>query len=50
MELHVATLEDIRAGRVTDVYFERTQRILEAKVVNKRVRAEFIAKIGVVEE
>lgn len=44
MALHVASLEDIRAGRVTDVYFERTRRILEAKGIEKRVRAEFVAK------
>jgi nicotinate phosphoribosyltransferase len=44
MALHVASLEDIRAGRVTDVYFERTRRILEARGVEKRVRAEFVAK------
>lgn len=44
MALHIASLEDIRAGRVTDVYFERTRRILEAKGIEKRVRAEFVAK------
>lgn len=44
MGLHVANLEDIRAGRVTDVYFERTRSILRAKGVEKRVRAEFVAK------
>ncbi len=44
MPLHVATLDDIRSGRVTDVYFERTREILEAKGIRKRVRAEFVAK------
>ncbi len=36
--------EDILEGRITDVYFERTLRILEARGVNPIVRAEFIAK------
>ena len=44
MSLHVASLEDIRSGRVTDVYFDRTRQILEAKRIRKRVRAEFVAK------
>nr|MDA8389028.1 nicotinate phosphoribosyltransferase [Nitrospiraceae bacterium] len=35
---------DVLAGRVTDVYFERTLRILRAKGVNPLVKAEFIAK------
>jgi nicotinate phosphoribosyltransferase len=38
--LHIATPEQIRAGRVTDVYFERTQKILEAKGVDKHVVLE----------
>lgn len=44
MPLHIATLDDIRAGRVTDVYFERTRQVVQARGANKRVRAEFIAK------
>jgi nicotinate phosphoribosyltransferase len=44
MPLHVASLEDIRSGRATDVYFDRTRQILEAKGIRKRVRAEFVAK------
>lgn len=44
MPLHVATLDDIRAGRVTDVYFARTAQILNAKGMNRHVRAEFICK------
>jgi nicotinate phosphoribosyltransferase len=39
-----ATLEEIKQGRVSDIYFERTHQILEAKGVRKRVRAEFCAK------
>lgn len=42
--LHVATFEDIKAGRITDVYFKRTMEILKAKNIDKEVRAEFIAK------
>ncbi len=39
-----ATFEEIKAGKVTDVYFERTMRILKAKGIDKLVKAEFIAK------
>ncbi len=41
---HTAKDEDIKNGRVTDVYFARTLEILKAKGVDKRVRAEFFAK------
>ncbi len=41
---HIASEEDIRQGRVTDVYFERTREILGAKGIEKRVRAEFFVK------
>ncbi len=44
MDFHIATTEEIKSGRITDVYFERTLEILRAKGVRKRVRAEFIAK------
>lgn len=39
-----ATFEEIKAGKVTDVYFERTMRVLKAKGIDKHVKAEFIAK------
>jgi nicotinate phosphoribosyltransferase len=39
-----ATLEEIKEGRVSDIYFERTLQILKAKGIRKRVRAEFAAK------
>ncbi len=39
-----AATEDILDGKVTDVYFERTLRILKAKGVNPVVKAEFFAK------
>lgn len=41
---HISNDDDIRNGRVTDVYFARTLEILKAKGVDKRVRAEFFAK------
>lgn len=44
MSLFISGFDEIRSGKVTDVYFERTRRILEAKGVRKRVRAEFMAK------
>src|SRR5512142_2112364 len=36
--------KDIIEGRITDVYFDRTIRILRAKKINPVVKAEFIAK------
>ncbi|MBI5810892.1 MAG: nicotinate phosphoribosyltransferase [Deltaproteobacteria bacterium] len=41
---HIAGPDDIRGGRVTDVYFARTLDILKAKGIDKMVRAEFFAK------
>src|SRR3989304_4919710 len=43
-KLFTADFDDIKAGRVTDVYFERTIKILKAKGIDKWVKAEFIAK------
>ncbi|MDD5243870.1 MAG: nicotinate phosphoribosyltransferase [Syntrophorhabdaceae bacterium] len=40
----VADLDDIKKGKVTDVYFERTLEILKKKSIDKWVRAEFIVK------
>ena len=42
--MHIASLKDIKDGKVTDVYFSRTLEILQAKKIEKRVKAEFIAK------
>jgi nicotinate phosphoribosyltransferase len=42
--LHTADAQQIRDGLVTDVYFERTEKILKAKGIDKEVKAEFIAK------
>ncbi len=41
---HTAEPNEILEGRITDVYFDRTIKILKAKNNNKRVKAEFIAK------
>lgn len=41
---HIADPEDIKAGKFTDVYFTRTMEVLKAKKIDKRVKAEFIAK------
>src|SRR3989304_9207432 len=43
-KLFTADFDDIKSGRVTDVYFDRTIRILKAKGIDKWVKAEFIAK------
>lgn len=43
-KLHTADFDDIKAGKITDVYFERTISILKAKGIDKWVKAEFIAK------
>ena len=42
--LHTADFDDIKSGRVTDIYFARTIEILKAKGIDKWVKAEFIAK------
>jgi nicotinate phosphoribosyltransferase len=41
---HTAEPKDILDGKITDVYFERSLKILKAKGVNPVVKAEFIAK------
>ena len=41
---HTAETKDVVEGKITDVYFERTMKVLEARGLNKRVKAEFIVK------
>jgi nicotinate phosphoribosyltransferase len=41
---HTAHPKEIIDGKITDVYFERTLKILKAKGINPVVRAEFITK------
>ena len=44
MSFFTADFDEIRSGKITDVYFERSHRVLEAKNIRKRVRAEVMAK------
>ncbi len=41
---HTADAEEIKEGKLTDIYFVRTMQVLKAKKIDKWVRAEFIAK------
>jgi len=41
---HTASEADILSGKITDIYFVRTQEVLKAKKIDKWVKAEFIAK------
>jgi nicotinate phosphoribosyltransferase len=41
---HTADPQDIIKGRITDVYFDRTLKILKEKGINPLVKVEFIAK------
>ncbi|MFQ5808286.1 MAG: nicotinate phosphoribosyltransferase, partial [Armatimonadota bacterium] len=41
--LHTASLDEIRAGKVTDVYFERALAAIEAAGLDKQVAAEITA-------
>ena len=36
--------KEIKQGKLTDIYFIRTMQILKARKIDKRVKAEFIAK------
>src|SRR3990172_7712081 len=44
MNFHIADPKEIKEGKITDVYFERTLTILKSKGIDKRVRVEFIVK------
>ena len=41
MRFHIATEKEIKEGKTTDIYFQRTKEILEKLGVKKRVYAEF---------
>lgn len=41
---YTASFEDVKKGRVTDCYFQRTLEILKAKGIEKRVAMEVFAK------
>lgn len=42
---HIADGKDIKAGKVTDVYFQRTLEVLKAKGIDKHVRGEVRARV-----
>lgn len=42
--IQTASLEDIKKGLVSDVYFERTRQVLEKLGINKHVTAEIVLK------
>ncbi len=44
MSFFTADFDEIRSGKITDAYFERAHRVLEAKGIRKRVRMEIMAK------
>ncbi|MCS7230369.1 MAG: nicotinate phosphoribosyltransferase [Candidatus Kryptonium sp.] len=41
---NIVSPEDIKAGKVTDVYFERAINVLKAKGINRYVKVEFVVK------
>ncbi len=41
MRFHIASEKEIKEGKTTDVYFERTKSILEKSGITKKVYAEF---------
>jgi nicotinate phosphoribosyltransferase len=41
---YTADPKEIKAGKLTDIYFVRAMEVLKAKKIDKRVKAEFIAK------
>ena len=43
--IHAATWKEAREGLITDIYFERTKKILKAKGIDVSVRAEFMAHV-----
>ena len=44
MSFFTSNFDEIRSGKITDVYFERAKRVLEAKNIRKRARLEVMAK------
>ncbi len=41
---HIADPQEIREGKLTDLYFVRTMEVLKAKRIDKWVKAELITK------
>jgi nicotinate phosphoribosyltransferase len=44
LSFFTSNFDEIRSGKITDVYFERAKRVLEAKNIRKRARLEVMAK------
>jgi nicotinate phosphoribosyltransferase len=44
LSFFTSNFDEIRSGKITDVYFERAKRVLEAKNIRKRARLEVVAK------
>ncbi len=42
--MYIASEDDIKKGKVTDVYFERALEVIKAKNIDKRVKAEVCVK------
>jgi len=43
--IHTATWKEVKEGLITDIYFERTKKILKAKGIDVSVRAELMAHV-----
>jgi nicotinate phosphoribosyltransferase len=43
--IHTATWKEVKEGLVTDIYFDRTKQILQAKGIDVPVRAEVVAHV-----
>jgi nicotinate phosphoribosyltransferase len=41
---HIASPEEIKSGRITDIYFERAIQVLKAKGIDRYVKVEFVVK------
>ncbi len=44
MNFFTSNFDEIRSGKITDVYFERAKRVLEARNIRKRARLEVMAR------
>ena len=42
---HISDFQDIKEGKITDVYFERTEKIIKEEGLDKRVVAEVRARV-----
>jgi len=44
LKLHIASAQEIKSGKTTDIYFERAVQILKKEKIRKKVSVEIIAK------